>query len=262
MPRVARLYKFPIKGLTPCSVDQIHVASDGAVEGDRVLGFLFADAGESDQEGWRGKASFLTMGNTPGFAKINARYDSVSQQLFLTYADRDLAAGDVRNESDRKQIVEAITDLVQEFEINPFSGHENRLPLRLVGDGMTPRFHDRKAHQITLVSSASIEALSEHLGEALDERRFRMNVTIDGAEPWDELNWIGQTIEIGGSEFEVTGTVVRCLATHANPTTGERDHPVMQTLTQEFDQEKPTMGVLARPRAASVLRIGDEVVVT
>ena len=41
---------------------------------------------------------------------------------------------------------------------------------------------------------------------------------------------------------------VRCLATHANPTTGARDVPMLTTLTQVFGQEKPTFGVVMVPR--------------
>lgn len=259
MATIARLYQVPVKGLTPVPVDEIAVADDGAVNGDRVLGFLFADAGEPDEMGWRGKTSFLTMQNTPAFARVDARYDRDTRQLSLSYDGAEVVSGDVTSETERERIVDAVTALVQGFEVNPLA-EESRLPLRLVGDGVTPRFHDRKSHHVTLVASSSIEALAEQIGDTVDERRFRMNVTVDGVEPWAELEWIGQTIQIGGSEFEVTGPVVRCLATHANPVTGERDQDVMQTLTREFGQDKPTMGVLAVPRVASTLRVGDEVV--
>lgn len=257
--QITRLYRFPVKGLTPISTEEIAVAADGAVEGDRVLGFLFADAGEPDQSGWRGKTSFLTMQNTPAFARVNSHYDAGTHRLTLEYDGSEVVSGDVTVEADRARIIDAVTTLVASFEVNPFVGHESRLPLRLVGDGATPRFHDRKSHHITLVGSASMEALAERAGDDVDERRFRMNATIDGLEPWEELDWIGSAIRIGNSEYDVTGPVVRCLATHANPETGERDIEVMPMLTREFGQERPTMGVLAVPRAASTLRVGNEV---
>ena len=55
MAAITRLYRFPVKGLTPQPVDRLDVRASGAVEGDRVLGFLFADAGEPDETGWRGR---------------------------------------------------------------------------------------------------------------------------------------------------------------------------------------------------------------
>jgi uncharacterized protein YcbX len=259
MAAITRLYRFPVKGLTPQPVDRLDVRASGAVEGDRVLGFLFADAGEPDETGWRGKASFLTMQNTPGLARVRSSYDPASRRLALAYQGAELVSGDVGAEQDRRRIVDAVTALVLGLEVNPLDGHASRLPLRLVGDGETPRFHDRKAHHVTLVNRASLDALAGRFGAEVDERRFRMNVTIDGLEAWVELEWIGRTIHIGGGEFEVTGPVVHCLATHANPDTGERDIEVMQTLTREFGHERPTMGVLAVPRVASTIRVGNEV---
>jgi uncharacterized protein YcbX len=114
---------------------------------------------------------------------------------------------------------------------------------------------------VTLVGAASVAALAQALGAPVDERRFRMNVTLDGLAPWQELDWIGRRVRIGELEFDVTGPVVRCLATHANPESGERDLDVMQTLTRAFGQEQPTMGVLAVPRAAGEITIGDAVTV-
>ncbi len=53
---------------------------------------------------------------------------------------------------------------------------------------------------------------------------------------------------------------MRCLATHANPATGERDLPLMTTLTATFAQERPTFGVALVPTGAGGdIRLGDAV---
>ena len=106
-----------------------------------------------------------------------------------------------------------------------------------------------------------MHALAEAVGSEVDERRFRMNVVLDGLDPWEELGWVGRSIRLGGTEFKVTGPVVRCLATHASPQSGERDIDVMKTLTSAFGQEEPTIGVLAVPRGGGELAPGDEVTV-
>jgi hypothetical protein len=257
--RVARLYRNPVKGMTPESVDQFDVRASGAVEGDRVLGFLFADAGPEERDGWWGKNSFLTMQNTPGFARVECRFEPKANRLTLRHDGRDVAVGLVTVDSDRELLARAVERLVAGFEVNPLAERPERMPIELVGSGSEPRFHDRTSRHVTLVGSASVEALGERVGTEVDERRFRMNVTIDGLEPWEELDWVGQAIRIGDSEYDVTGPVVRCLATHANPVTGERDIEVMPTLTREFGHERPTMGVLAVPRGAATISVGDEV---
>jgi uncharacterized protein YcbX len=53
---------------------------------------------------------------------------------------------------------------------------------------------------------------------------------------------------------------VRCLATHANPRTGERDLPVMQTLVSAFGQAQPTFGIgLVTRGAGGAICVGDRV---
>jgi uncharacterized protein YcbX len=259
MPSIARLYRIPVKGLTPEPVDHLDVRASGAVEGDRVLGFLFASAGDEQRPGWWGKDAFLTMQNTPGLARVDCRFDPATKRLALALDGNELASGSVADDAGRARLTAALEAAVATFEVNPLSERPERSPLQLVGDGAEPRFHDRTSIHVTLVNAASMEALAANVGSPVDERRFRMNVTIEGLEPWAEHDWIGQSIRIGDAEFDVTGPVVRCLATHANPVTGERDIEVMQTLTREFGHERPTMGVLAVPRAASTLRVGDEV---
>ena len=260
MATVSRLYRFPVKGLTPEAVERVSLRADGAIEGDRVLGFLFADAGEEQRPGWWPKASFVTMQNTPGLALVHAAYDEATHVFSLSHGGSEFASGDVQADEDRLRLAKALGELVSGFDENPLAGHPERVPLNLVGDGSMPRFHDRTAHNVTLMGSASVAALDATIGGDVDERRFRMNVTIDGLDAWEDLSWIGSAVRIGGVEFAVTGPIVRCLATHANPETGERDLDVMQTLTREFDQERPTMGVLAVPRTAGTIALGDEVV--
>jgi uncharacterized protein len=64
---------------------------------------------------------------------------------------------------------------------------------------------------------------------------------------------------VGGVEFDVTKPETRCLATHANPATGERDLEVMQTLVRAFAQTQPTFGVGMLSAAGGDIRVGDSV---
>jgi hypothetical protein len=71
---------------------------------------------------------------------------------------------------------------------------------------------------------------------------------------------VGRKVRIGPVTFDVVRPKVRCLATHANPTTGERDVPMRTTLTAVFGQEKPTFGVAMVPRqAGGPIHVGDHV---
>ena len=52
----------------------------------------------------------------------------------------------------------------------------------------------------------------------------------------------------------------RCLATHANPLTGERDVQVMPLLVKHFSQKQPTFAVgMIAAGGGRRIRVGDEV---
>ncbi|MEZ4502559.1 MAG: MOSC domain-containing protein [Dehalococcoidia bacterium] len=245
---VAALYHHPVKGLTPESVEHLKVLASGAVEGDRVLGLQLADAGPPVRGEWWPKDRFVTLMTTPGLARLDARFDVESRRLRLEAGGELLASAQLDDVSERSALEAAATEFVLSLDENPLAGRPERAPLRLVGDGRTPRFHDRGARQVTILNRASVRALTEAIGAPIDERRFRGNVVLDGLAPWDELTWVGRDIVLGSTRFRVTGPVIRCLATHADPEGGGHDLPVMQTLVRAFEQEQPTMGVLAEMR--------------
>ena len=133
--------------------------------------------------------------------------------------------------------------------------------MRLVGDGVTPRYTDAEAGEVTLHSRASLRQLAAALGGSeVNELRFRSNIALDGLEAWEEQGWVGRKIRIGLVEFEVVRLKLRCLATHANPETGERDLPILTTLPKAFGQERPTFAVAIVPsRSGGQIHIGDPV---
>jgi len=65
-------------------------------------------------------------------------------------------------------------------------------------------------------------------------------------------------VRIGEVEFEVARHKTRCLATHADPASGERDVPVMPLLVKHFGQKQPTFAV-GMVAGGGTLRVGDEV---
>jgi uncharacterized protein YcbX len=146
------------------------------------------------------------------------------------------------------------------LEENPLSQRPDHLPLRLVGDGRANRYTDRPEGYVTLHSRESVASLGAAIGDAtFDERRFRHNIAIEGGVAWAEQDWQGGRIRIGEVEFEVTKPVVRCLATHANPVTGERDRDVLKTLPSVWGGGDPILGVCLTPLSAGTLTVGDEV---
>ena len=259
MPRVVALYRYPVKGLTPEACDALTVLEEGRIAGDRALGFRFASCAVPD-EAWSKKYEFVTLVNTPGLACLDLRFDHGALRLRLAH-DGALLVEDALDDLGRKRIAAALQDCVLTLHDNPLAGHPERCPLRLVGDGVRPRYQDNEAGQVTLHSRESLAALAGASGDdTLDEGRFRTNIVIEGVHPWAEQGWVGRTIRIGSVEFDVVKPKVRCLATHANPATGARDLPIMNILVKAFGQQDPTfaVGMLTHGKGGEV-RVGDAV---
>ena len=258
LPRIAALYRYPLKGFTPEPRDSLSILPSGRVAGDRVLGVRFADTAAAD-DAWSPKAGMLALVNTPGLARLDARFDDEAGRLRIRLDGESLVDEPLDAEG-RERIATALATFVRGLEENPLAGHPERLPLRVIGDGATPRYQDNEAGQVTLHGRASLRALAAATGDELSELRFRSNIAIDGTEAWEELDWVGRRVRIGAVEVEVARLKVRCLATHANPRTGQRDLAVMTTLTTSFGQERPTFGVAVMPTGAGgEIRVGDEV---
>ncbi|MSQ11961.1 MAG: MOSC domain-containing protein [Dehalococcoidia bacterium] len=261
MPQVVALNRYPVKGFTPEACDALTILADGRIAGDRVLAFRMATDVPGD--GWAPKPNFLVLMNTPGLALLKLRYDQAGRRLAITHNSAAFAEGGLDPQG-RTQLVAAVTKYAVALKESPLVGHPERLPLRLLGDGETPQFHDDPTGRITLHGRGSLASLGTAIGdETLNEHRFRTNISVEGLAPWEELGWSGRRVRIGGVLFSVARPLIRCLATQANPLSGERDLPVLATLTESFSQERPTFGVaLALDGSGGVIHVGDEVTVS
>ncbi|MGR8999380.1 MAG: MOSC domain-containing protein [Gammaproteobacteria bacterium] len=259
MPRVAALYRYPLKSFTPEACEVLTVLDEGRIAGDRVLGIRFANSCVLD-DGWSKKHEFIALVNTPGLARLKLRFNHNSLRLHISLEDTVLV-NETLDDNARKRIASAIESYVLQLDVNPLSTHPDRLPLRVVGDGITSRYQDNEAGQITLHSRESLAAVGAAIGdEDLSELRFRSNIAIEGLNAWEEQNWVGRKIRIGKVIFDVVIPKGRCLATHVNPGSGERDLSILKTLTSAFNQEKPTFAIgMVTSGAGGQIRIGDEV---
>lgn len=242
MPRVVALYRYPVKSFTPEACDSLTVLKEGRIAGDRVLGFRFANSNVLNGD-WSNKHEFIALVNTPGIARLRLRFDHKTLRLCISVEDTVLVDETLDGQG-RNNIAAAIENYVLKLDENPLASHPDRRPLQLVGNGVTPRYQDNEAGQITLHSRASLAAVGAAAGDSnLSELRFRSNIAIDGLDAWEEQSWVGRKIRIGRVDFDVVMPKSRCLATHANPNSGERDVPILKTLTSAFSQKRPTFAV-------------------
>ena len=82
---------------------------------------------------------------------------------------------------------------------------------------------------ISIISTATIRALSEAGGVPTDYRRFRMNFVVDvGDEPFTENAWAGRALSLGGASIAIHQPDRRCNMITLHPETGESTPAVLK----------------------------------
>src|SRR3977135_4171821 len=157
MPRIAALYRYPVKGFTPEECDTLTVLDDGRIAGDRVLGVRFADT-EVVDDAWSRKAGMLALVNTPGLARLRVGFDERSFRLHISLGTSVLV-DEPRNPQGRERIGAALASYSLKLDLNPLTDHPERLPLRVIGDGHSPRYHDEEEGCVTFHGRGSLQAV-------------------------------------------------------------------------------------------------------
>jgi MOSC domain len=118
-------------------------------------------------------------------------------------------------------------------------------------------FMDKPDKVISLINLATVRTLEQRWGVEIDPLRFRANVYIDGAKPWEEFDWIGSEIGIGGAVFAVDRKNGRCGATNVNPATGRRDLDIPSSLRAAFGHKNFDVYLIVRD--GGQIAVGDSV---
>ena len=262
MPRITKLWRYPVKGFTAEPLESLRVQDDGRIAGDRVLAFRFANAATPrTQDGldyWP-KSQGLALQDFPSLAALRLTYDDASLRVKISTSHGVLVEAGLDTVG-RKDLCEAVADFVLAGPEGRRLNHPSRLPLVLVGDGKRAAFQDRARGYVTIHSAESVTALGDTMDTVVDSRRFRSNIECAGGSAWAELDW-ASFVDIGEVRFVPEGNIIRCLATHADPDTGVRDLDVLQNLTHGIGQPEPTLGRLLLPwDTGGVIRVGDAIV--
>ena len=113
-------------------------------------------------------------------------------------------------------------------------------------------------HSVTLMSEASLHALAAEFGGAVpDPRRFRMTITVTGADAWAEHGWGGQQVAIGDIALRALAPVPRCAVTTHNPESGTTDVRILHALARLRGKNDITFGIWCDVVRPGCIRVGD-----
>jgi len=85
---------------------------------------------------------------------------------------------------------------------------------------------------VSLVTSSSLDGLTDRVGEPVHSARFRATFTLDtgDAPAHVEDTWVDRRLTVGAAELTVRRPVPRCTVLDLDPVTGDRTTPVLRTL--------------------------------
>jgi uncharacterized protein len=115
----------------------------------------------------------------------------------------------------------------------------------------------------SLISRASLDRLASEAGVgALDARRFRMLIEIDGVGAHEEDSWVGSVFRVGAAAVRWRGHVGRCLTTSRDPDSGVVDVPTLDLLRDYrgalASTEPLPFGIYGEVVQEGAVRVGDE----
>src|SRR5436309_2281389 len=217
MASVVEVWRYPVKSMAGERLDSCMVTEQG-LEGDRRWALI-------DQ--------------SPNRA---GKWFNIKQHAALMVHRSRLVDGAVEIEAADGSSVAVGEELVRRFEVE--AGRP--LELRELPGG---NFDDSQVH---IVNMASVKAFAQEAGMALDHRRFRANLYVDGLEPGEELSWLGRRIRAGEAELEVTSRCERCKVITMDPDTTEATPELLKLLVERHDERFGMYCQVARPGRVGV----------
>ena len=262
MIRISQLHLFPIKSLSPISVDEIEVEATGLM-GDRR--FMLVDVA----------GTFITQRTRPDLTRFRLKIHTDGFEVY------DQLSG-------LKKVLKLLPDLLGQVQVELW---DDQLHVCEVGEGWSewfsellhepvrlvmqlahhPRIIAEKyqtigSHQssfadslpILLASENSYAKVAEVYGKPFDYQRFRANIIVSGSQAFAEDMWNEVTI----STVRLSGAkpCARCQLVNVEPSTGEVDKGGVLKALASFRQKdnKVYFGQQMVPIQLGKIRVGDE----
>lgn len=244
-PVVASLQRHPLKSHGREALSHVRLNEGEGLPWDRQWAVAH-DAAKIVEGEWSPCQNFSRGSKAPKLMAINARLNESDATLTLTHPERPDITFCPDDAADAARFIDWV---------RPISPADRALPARVYsvkGRGMT----DTDYPSVSLISLASNRALGEHMGVDLSPLRWRGNIWLESLQPWEERNWIGRRIKIGTAVLEIVEPKERCLATTANPVTGERDADTLRALMALHGDKD--FGLYAKVIGSGEINAGDK----
>lgn len=246
MATLTDIFRHPIKahGVEALTTTPVHAGQ--GLPWDRAWAVAH-EASKLNGQGWSRCANFSRAAKAPQLQAITSTLDEATGTLTLRHPARK----DFTFQPDDTAQLTGFLAWVK--PLMPTDRAQSTQIIRAVDQAMT----DTDYPSISLNNQSSLRALSQHMGQDLAMARFRGNLWAEGLAPFEEHEWGGKTIRIGTAIFEGIEPIQRCMATTANPETGERDAQTLDALEKHYGHLD--FGLAMKVVQDGVISVGDTV---
>jgi len=252
---VAKLYRYPIKGLSAEALDRVSLSPGRCLPEDRRFAIaLGTTAFDPARPAWLSKTHFIMLMRDEALARLNTRFEPDGAVLSIGENGRPLVEASLGDPEGCRRIARFFEEFLGGEVAGPL--HVVEAPGHAFADAR-PKPNASTEQYVSLINLASIRELEGEIGAHVDPLRFRANVYFDGPPAWQEQEWIERHIAVGGARLRVVSPITRCAATQVNPDTAKRDLDIVETLMRRWGHN--IMGIYAEVVGGGDLAIGDSI---
>lgn len=262
---ISALWRHPIKGFTPEPVSESLLTPDEFFPYDRLYAFEVGASGfDAKNPVTIPKMRFAVLARFAAVARLHTCYNEYTEAVSIRDSDGQEWRFDVSAPAGRHAMERHVETVLAQYE----DDYDPVLhPLKLL---QAPGFDEAHSHFrftdsgkgfVSFLNLNSVRELGRKINIDLDPLRMRANIWLESLSAFEDHGWVGRHIRVGedGPEFEVLKPIVRCVATHVNPETAERDIDLCTALWEHYGHRD--CGIYARILKGGHIRPGDSITV-
>lgn len=248
LAKVASLYRYPVKGLTPEPLPRAVLSPGQTLLADRRYAIENGPSGfDPAAPAWLSKAHFLMLMRDEWLAGLRSHFDDATNVLTIRHHGRVAAQGDLETAEGRAAI--------ENFLSTAFPGQIKGPPKVLSSTGHS--FSDVARKVVSIINLSSVRAIENMVGAPVHPVRFRANLYVEGWPAWSEFDLLDRTLAIGETRLKVVKRIVRCAAINVDPDTAERDLAIPQALQRRLGHGD--CGIYAEVTTGGTITVGDTI---
>jgi uncharacterized protein YcbX len=223
--RIAGIYRYPVKGLTPEQLSRTELKPGQTLLADRRYAIENGPSGfDPADPKWLPKPHFLMLMRDEWLAGLRTHFDDASHVLTIRRDGKVAAEGDLETPEGRAAI--------ENFFASTFPDLVRGPPRILESPGHS--FSDVARKVVSIINLASVRAIENMVGAPVHPLRFRANLYVEGWPAWHEFDLLDRTLAIGDVRLKVVKRIVRCAAVNVDPDTAARDLSIPQALQRRL----------------------------